>query len=289
MATDFNAVFNNLLPLLLQAKQQRIANERRDKQLQLQARQQATAGRQRERQLDLTEENAEKQLKQKERHYLGNTYDGLTWREKKVWLESGSPIPSGVNPIGELRMINQNIQIEDDEQQLKIDTQETRKQLLNLGLRNEQSEADIIKPVFKTSLDRQRFGSLEANQTLIDRELLIPGIDKKRRTELIGQREAVRSEMEKFFPEGTFVDDTLTLFEGGDIDLDIVPKVKTQAQVQAALSRFVKSVGLGKGEEPKPFFTPKGRRLLGLEENNKSKSFLTPKGQDILDRFKSFF
>ena len=87
--TNFNEVINNLLPLLLQAKQQRITNERRDKALQLQAQQQATAGRQRERQLDITESNAEKQLKQREKQYLNQTYDGLTWSEKKVWIESG--------------------------------------------------------------------------------------------------------------------------------------------------------------------------------------------------------
>ncbi len=232
MATDFNAIFNNLIPLLLQAKQQRIANERKDKQLQLQAQQQATTGRQRERQLNITEENADKQLKQKERHYLGNTYDGLSWLEKKVWVESGNPIPSGVSPVSELRMINTNIQIEDTERQEKIDFQDLKEKQLNFAIGEQEREDKFRKlPFAERRLVMQQQG-LEQSLAIMDADLM--GIysdeDKREREQQFSQ---VSEQLEIMRGGGggdVIPDDPVSLRTGEILDSSNFPSTKLSDQ-----------------------------------------------------------
>ncbi len=238
MATDFNAIFNNLIPLLLQAKQQRIANERQDKQLQLQAQQQATTGRQRERQLNITEENADKQLKQREKRYLNETYDGLSWSEKKVWLESGKHIPYGLNPLGEMRMINRNIQIEDTERQEKIDFQNLQEKQLQFSIDTFEREEEFRKLPFAEK-------RLVMEQRGLEQLLSIMDVDTKNFYPE-EEKQAAEQQFKKVSEELEFMrsGDEPSLFpEGGD--LDIPPKRTGGSQYNALFKAIGKRVDKG--------------------------------------------
>ncbi len=218
---DFNQIFNQLIPMLLQAKQQGITNQRRDQALALQAKQQATAGRQRERQLDLQEDQALRREKQQKQQYMNQAYDGLTWREKKVWLTSGRHIPYGLNPIAEMQMVQKNIDIEDRDAFMTQQRQDMHLELSEAQL------ADFKRQEYLRGLPLQERNLVEkleglniflAQAAQDPLRLVIP-------EEQVEQMENLRSETQKQLEflqtPGNQFEDILNLFDDKDASLPV--------------------------------------------------------------------
>ena len=264
--TDLNQLFNNLIPMLLQASRQRKTDDLKERQFQLQQRQgaQDRAFRLKEFE-DRNADQLRNEATEADKH-KGESYAKLNNDGKLSWINSKVSLPSGFDEATERARIKEE-QIEEDRQQTIEDDYNRAR------IRYTDAEADAI-------IERNRIAKLnpkersdEFRRTILQQQMNMAATQ--------GDMDLYDSLEEKYLAVGEPVVDV----PEGVEDLDVGGGFD--------FNKILRAVGLGDREDrkPEPFFTPKGRRILGLDKpvEEKPALFLKPKGQDILNKLRGVF
>ncbi len=223
--TDLNQLFNQLIPMLLQASRQRKTDDLKERQFQLQQRQGAQdRAFQREKFDDANADQLRDEV-QKSREFKHASYEKSSWIQKEMFLKGGYTGDGFFDPGTESIAVEREIGIEADK--LDLDKRNTALYGQDLQLRVDASKraaelekevAGRARPQFKNTREARLFGHLETAEERLIGEIAITKSGKRRET-LEADLAIVQSQIEGYYPEGTF--DTSDLFGDTPPELDI--------------------------------------------------------------------